>query len=204
MQAFLYISTYLSLLTRDKQSLLWNTTYLVPTKNGVWQQWLHNFRGPDAILAPKWCPCARCRNLTFLRRCAFCTCQKLNIKKAILPKLSSHTNLPLFYVPAFEKVIEGSCSKLRTRIRLIDSRNKLKKDELRKNEYSVDEGRKTIIELTGLAWWVGRRDWYSSYSNFDGYLLQYTILTGKLYCFIQGNLLRYCSTSLQDQAKGQC
>lgn len=58
--------------------------------------------------------------------------------------------LELFTISAFEKVIEGSCSKLRTRIRLIDSKNKLKKEELHKNEYSVEQGQKTVVEVTGL------------------------------------------------------
>ncbi|KAJ8723404.1 hypothetical protein PYW08_003316 [Mythimna loreyi] len=51
----------------------------------------------------------------------------------------------------YEKVLEGRCSRLRTRIRTVDSDVKLKKEELNKAQYFLDNsGQKTIVEFSGL------------------------------------------------------
>ncbi|XP_026733977.1 mucin-2-like [Trichoplusia ni] len=49
---------------------------------------------------------------------------------------------------SYEKVLDGRCGRLRTRIKTVDS-NKLKRDELNKAQYFVDNGG-TIVELSAL------------------------------------------------------
>ncbi|CAH0587037.1 unnamed protein product [Chrysodeixis includens] len=49
---------------------------------------------------------------------------------------------------SYEKVLDGRCGRLRTRIKTVDS-NKLKRDELNKAQYFVDNGG-TIVEFSGL------------------------------------------------------
>ncbi|KAJ8716570.1 hypothetical protein PYW07_003197 [Mythimna separata] len=51
----------------------------------------------------------------------------------------------------YEKVLDGRCGRLRTRIRTIDSNTKLKREELNKAQYFLDNsGTKTIVEFSGL------------------------------------------------------
>ncbi|KAF9816410.1 hypothetical protein SFRURICE_000316 [Spodoptera frugiperda] len=51
----------------------------------------------------------------------------------------------------FEKVLDGRCGRLRTRIKTVDSNTKLKRDELNKAQYFLDNsGGKTIVEVSPL------------------------------------------------------
>ncbi|KAL4709444.1 hypothetical protein ACJJTC_019741 [Scirpophaga incertulas] len=49
---------------------------------------------------------------------------------------------------AYEKLIDGRCGRLRTRIISVDSQKKIQRDELKKTEYSVlNTGPKTVVEF---------------------------------------------------------
>ncbi|XP_022827904.1 mucin-2-like [Spodoptera litura] len=51
----------------------------------------------------------------------------------------------------FEKVLDGRCGRLRTRIKTVDSNTKLKREELNKAQYFLDNsGGKTIVEVSPL------------------------------------------------------
>ncbi|XP_061714280.1 mucin-2-like [Cydia pomonella] len=50
----------------------------------------------------------------------------------------------------YEKVTDGRCGQLRTRIRPLDSKTKLKKDDLQKATYTVVQGGPSVIEFTPL------------------------------------------------------
>ncbi|KAG6447772.1 hypothetical protein O3G_MSEX005142 [Manduca sexta] len=55
-----------------------------------------------------------------------------------------------FRKDTYEKLVDGRCGKLRTRIRTVDSNTKLKRDELIKSEYTLDNtGPKTIFQFSG-------------------------------------------------------
>ncbi|XP_037875083.1 mucin-2 isoform X2 [Bombyx mori] len=56
-----------------------------------------------------------------------------------------------FRKDTYEKLIDGRCGKLRSRIRIVESNKRLKRPELKKAEYIVENvGPKTIVEFTGL------------------------------------------------------
>ncbi|XP_063535004.1 mucin-2-like [Cydia strobilella] len=50
----------------------------------------------------------------------------------------------------YEKVADGRCGQLRTRIRPLDSKNKLKKDDLQKATYTVVQAGPSVIEFSPL------------------------------------------------------
>uniref|UniRef100_A0A2A4JH20 Kazal-like domain-containing protein n=1 Tax=Heliothis virescens TaxID=7102 RepID=A0A2A4JH20_HELVI len=51
----------------------------------------------------------------------------------------------------YEKVLDGRCGRLRTRIRTVDSNTKLNREELNKAQYFIDNsGTKTIVEFSAL------------------------------------------------------
>ncbi|KAF9420024.1 hypothetical protein HW555_003618, partial [Spodoptera exigua] len=51
----------------------------------------------------------------------------------------------------YEKVLDGRCGRLRTRIKTVDSNTKLKREELNKAQYFLDNsGTKTIVEVSPL------------------------------------------------------
>ncbi|XP_075975027.1 uncharacterized protein LOC142975831 [Anticarsia gemmatalis] len=50
----------------------------------------------------------------------------------------------------FEKLMDGRCGRLKTRIQTLDSKNKLKREELNKAQYVIDGGDQTIVEVSAL------------------------------------------------------
>ncbi|CAB3227022.1 unnamed protein product [Arctia plantaginis] len=51
---------------------------------------------------------------------------------------------------AYEKLLDGRCGRLRTRIHTLDSNTKLKREELNKAQYFLDGGDQTVVEVSPL------------------------------------------------------
>lgn len=54
------------------------------------------------------------------------------------------------YFPVYEKIVDGRCGRLRTRIVRVDTKTKVHREELKKSEYSIiNTGPKAVVELAG-------------------------------------------------------